>query len=153
MMSNCRYSILILSALFLFSCGNEEKDLPDLGLEFFVGSEKHPGGRSISSWKDSSQIRMIHLEKIVNDLNDDWEYLFDELSTTHIDEFDHIYKYSLHFKSISTDDIIMMIQTYYYDAQEWEPVLLKSEKYLIDGQSHKAKELSRFTVWDDDFDG
>ncbi len=147
-----RYGLIIIIALLLFSCGEEDVKLRELGREFFYGSEEYPGGIAISSWKDSSRFRMIYFEKSELDLDDDWEYLFDELGSSVVALYDNVYEYRVHFVHKPTDNILRVERTYYYDTEEWNPVLLKYEKYLIDGATHKVNMLERSTVWDGDFD-
>ncbi len=151
-MFNNRNGLLIITALLFFSCGNKDEEYHDHGMEFFYGSEESPGGVAISSQKDSIRLKSIYLEKWVHDLDDDWEYLSDELHTTDIYPVDNIYVYIVSFIHKPTDDIFHIIRTHYYDVDEWEPVLLKHEILLKDGTSHIAKRLERSTVWDGDFD-
>ena len=119
--------------------------------DYFYGRDgRH--GRLISSWKDENKRQeVIRLRRAAFGLDDNWEYLDEDVEIEELKHFDFVVLYSVRFRRRHSDEFWSSETTYYARSSE-DPVPLVEVVRALNRDSSSHKLVSEKTLWACDFD-
>lgn len=97
-----------------------------------------------------SKNKFISLRKIVDNLDNDWEFEYENLDIHEVSYTNYIIDYTYFFKDAKTNQLKIFEKKYYYDLDLTLPIPLKSNTTLKSGNNYKI--LEEKSLWDGDYD-
>lgn len=97
-----------------------------------------------------SKNKFISLRKIVSNLDNDWEFEYEDWNLHEVSYTNYIFDYTYSFKDVKTNQLKIFQEKYYYDLDLATPIPLKSNITLKSDNNYKI--LKEKSLWDGDFD-
>lgn len=97
-----------------------------------------------------SKNEFIHLRKVVDNLDNDWEFEYENWDIHEVSYTDYIFYYTYSFKDAKTSQLKIFQEKYYYDLDLVTPIPLKSNITLKSDSNYKL--LEEKSLWEGDYD-
>jgi hypothetical protein len=107
---------------------------------------------SVSEYKTETEKEvMIKWYKVTKGLNDDWDFIEEDIQLKNIDDFARMIDHTSFFKNQKTNEYKILTDRYYFETNTFEPIPLVQNEMTCPDLSNCTISSTK-TLWEGDFD-
>lgn len=118
--------------------------------DWFYGSKSLTHSKPDTLRSETDKNRAISLRRIVDRLSEDWEFEFEDWDLLKAEDDSFLINYNYVFRNEETNQLKFFWSKYYYDLDEVNPIPLKKEVILKNGDNYETIKVDK--LWEGDFD-
>lgn len=119
-------------------------------LNWFYSSKSIEYQKSETRRSIQSKNEFIYIRQVIDDLDNNWEFEYEDWDIHEVNYTDYIFYYTYFFKNARTGQLKIFKEKYYYDLDLITPIPLKSYITLKSDSNYKL--LEEKSLWEGDYD-
>jgi hypothetical protein len=107
---------------------------------------------AVSEYKtETEKEAMIKWYKVIKELNDDWDFIEEDIQLKNIDDFARMIDHTSFFENQKTNEYKILTDRYYFETNTFEPIPLVQNEMICTNLSNCITSSTK-TLWEGDFD-